>query len=314
MSYLQGKKNIYSLISSSVIDYIKDTSSINNKLLTDSGGSGTVFLGIPNNLVSSTTLLAQCGNGNDTAKCTKCLNNFGITDDMMTGDKYVTNLDVINKIRKNECFGVCSCNISNVSLETNLIFSTGVNINSNDINNSDIVNSIKDKMTSVNKSTSSGKHYNWLWALMGVSGVVIAATTPTISKDVEDSLKKTVSNIAMMYSNTINQLITSSQEMVIQGTGVRVHNISMSSIQDITMTASQQDCGQSGTCTVTNINDLTNNLMASLTKNISEQFTGMFSYAFKQNKTLIIAAGVFITLTMFLWFFLLFKKAASKRQ
>jgi hypothetical protein len=313
MSYLQGKKNLYSLISSSVINYIKDTKSMNNELL-KSSPNGQVFLGIPNNLVSSTTLFANCGNDSTPKECTKCLNTFDITDDMLQGDKYTENIDVINKLRKNECFGVCSCNVTSVSLSTNLIFSTGVNINSTDLNNQDLMDQVKSSLTSVNKSESSSKSYNWLYSLLGAGGAIYSATNPTNYNDIEDTVKKIVTNMTMLYSNTINQLITSSQEVVIQGTGIRINNISMESIQNITMTASQQDCGPDGKCMVSNINDLTNQLMQSMTDAISQTFTGMFSYAFQQNKTLIIAASVFITGTLFLWVFLLFKKAALKKN
>lgn len=313
MSYLQGKKNLYSLISSTVINYIKDTKSMNNKLL-KSSPDGQVFLGIPNNLVSSTTLFANCGNESDPKECTKCLNTFGISDDMLQGDKYTENIDTINKYRKNECFGVCSCNITNVSLSTNLIFSTGVNINSTDLNNQDLMDQVKTALTTVNKSESSSKSYNWLYSLLGAGGAIYAATNPTNYKDIEETVKKVVTNMTMLYSNTINQLITSSQEVVIQGTGVLVHNISMESVQNITMTASQQDCGTGGDCMISNLNNLTNQLMSSLTDAISQTFTGMFTYAFEQNKTLIIAASIFIAGTLFLWVFLLFKKAGTKKN
>lgn len=327
MSYLQGRRNIYSLISSSVINYIRDNNSENNNLKA-TGVNDQVFLGIPNNLVSSTTLYAECGD--DSSKCVKCMNEFGIDSTMLEKDNYKKNIEKINNVRNNECFGVCSCQFTNVSLSTNLIFTTGVNINMTKDVTQNIVDSVKNSMTKINKSEStSGDNYNWQYALLGGGaggvlggplgvlggagiGAIASALSPEISHDVEQSLAKVVSSMFTLYSNTINQLITSSQEVVVKGTGIKVHNISLESIQDITLSASQQDCG-SGDCVMNDINELTNNLMKSLQKNISTQFSDMFTYAFNQNKTLIIVCVIFVTLTMLLWFFLLFKTASRKK-
>jgi hypothetical protein len=78
------------------------------------------------------------------------------------------------------------------------------------------------------------------------------------------------------------------------------------------MTASQKNCG-SGDCLLNNLNDLTNNLMSDLQKDITNKIKSSFAGAFDKNKNLIIGGGIFVFLTMLLWFFLLFKRASSKK-
>ena len=87
MSYLEGRKNIYSLISSNVIDYIKDNNS-SNKELKNKSQLDNVFLGIPTNLVSSTTFYADCGDSNSSS-CVDCMKKFGITDTMLDKTNYM---------------------------------------------------------------------------------------------------------------------------------------------------------------------------------------------------------------------------------
>ena len=225
---------------------------------------------------------------------------------------YMKNIDAINKVRDTNCSGLCSCNFTNVSLSTNLLFTTGVNVNLTDTDTEKIYENIKLSQTNVDKSGSSSESTNWLPALLGVPGIIYAVENPTISKDAEINMKKVISNISLLYANTINQLITSSQELVVKGTGIKVHNISLESIQDITMTASQKNCG-SGDCLLNNLNDLTNNLMSDLQKDITNKIKSSFAGAFDKNKNLIIGGGIFVFLTMLLWFFLLFKRASSKK-
>ena len=310
MSYLQGKKNIFSIISGVVINNIKNNKSLNNTLLMDKP-SQQVFLGVPTNLISSTSLVADCGNDTSINECFNCIINSGISPSQMEEDQYLKNIININDKRNNECAGVCTCKITNISLESNLIFATGVNINGNDINSSELYNQVVKAFSTVNKNSTNSKNYNWLWALMGGTGLLIALTNPEEINNVEEEIKQTISNMSMLYSNTINQLISSSQTMIIQGTGIKVHNISLKSVQDITMTASQTNCGD-GTCISTNINTITNSLMNSLQSSISSQITKMFTYAYEQNKTLIFGTIIFIVFFIFLYIYLIFKRASNK--
>lgn len=329
MSFLQGRKNIYSIISNSVINHIKDKYSINNKLLKDRD-IGNVFFGIPNNSVSSTTILANCSNDDGNTDCINCMLSNGVTSTMLDGDNYnkKENLNIINKVRKTQCFGVCSCKVTNINLSTNLIFATGVNINGKNLDISKITDEVKINMTNVNKTITSSDSDSSLYALLGAGagcmlGVtcigaavfagIFAATNASYTNDIDEQIKKVVSNISILYANAINQLITSSQELVIKGTGVKIHNISMKSIQDIVMSASQENCGN-GNCVIDSIDSITNSLMSKLTNNVSSQISGMFSYAFNKNKNLIIGASIFIAVTLMLWFFLLFKKALMKKN
>lgn len=316
MSYLEGRKNVFSLISGCIINHVKKKYAINNQikqsLISTSDTTPNVFLGIPKNLVSTSLLTANCGNSTNNLKCLDCMKTYGITDTMLSGNNYITNINAINNVRNNECFGMCSCNFSNISLDSNLIFTTGSSINGTDLNTSEIADDVKQSMQSYNKSEASGKTYNWLYAILGVPGLIYAATNPTYSKAIDETVKSAVSNMSMLYANTINQLISSSSEITITGTGIKIHNISISSIENAIMLSTQTNCGQNNTCVSTNINNVTNTLMQSLQDSVTTQFQSMFTYAFKQNQTLIIYAVIFVVGTLFLYFYLLFKKAAHK--
>lgn len=340
MSYLEGRKNLYSIISNQVIKHIKDIFSDNEKLKDyakngnislekdfSSDLQNSVFTGIPQNLVTSTTIYSDCGNDDNGIYCIDCLKKFDITDNDLSPNNYANNIEKINNIKNNQCSGACSCNISNVSLSSHLIFTTGVNINAADINTNEVYKGVKDALTSVDKNISRTESVNWLWGLCGLVGTVAtagigavaagagiagAAANPEIGIEVEEKIKKVISNMSAMYSQTINQLITNSQNLVVKGTGIKVHNISIKSLNDIVLSASISDC-RGGDCIMASLNSITSDFISEIQKDISFQIKDMFKYAFKQNMNLIFAGGIFITVTMLLWFFLLFKKATSPK-
>jgi hypothetical protein len=335
MSYLIGRENLFSTISNAVVNHIKKTTAANDKMVkyasngilslqaTDS--TNPVFAGIPTNLVTNASLYADCGNSDKGEKCIECMKTFGITDDDLLGDNYLKNMDTIKSIKDNECFGSCSCNVSNVSLSSHLIFTTGVNINSRDMDTNEIYESVNKSLTTVKKDeTKTDSEVNWMWLLCGLAPVPGSAVfglaasgvfdKPTTTINMELDIKKVIANMSIMYSQTINQLITTSQEFVIKGTGIKVHNISIQSLNDITMSASLSDCNNNDDgCVYNSLNSVTNKIMNEISNNITYEVTGMIKYAFDKNKNIIIAGGSFILITLFLWFFLLFKKAASKK-
>lgn len=334
MSYLEGRKNVFSLISACIIKNIKNNYAINNKLekdlknnlKQDTQSNPSIFLSTPKNLVSTSLLTVNCGNSPSNSRCLECMKQYKITDAMLTGDNYMKNIDIINNVRNNQCFGLCSCEFSNINLTSNLMFTTGSSINGEDLDTASISKDVTDSMASYNKSESSGKEYNWLYSVLGGAagaivgpegavagaaiGAGIAALDPTYTKQIEENVKSAVSNMSMLYANTINQLISSSREITVKGVGIKVHNISISSVENIVMVATQSNCGQDNTCVSTNIDNITNSLMGGLQDFITTSFESQFTYAFEQNKTLIIYAGVFIVGTLLIYFYLLFKRAS----
>ena len=322
MSYIQGKKNIYSLISSSIINHIK-SQSLNNTLLKnkdsieleDSTSNQQLFVSQPKTLIANSEINLNCG---DTPNCLTCLKNNNITDDMLKGDNYKQNIDVINKLQNTNCDAVCSCNIKNVNLSSNLLFSVGVNINSQAIDSQKIANDIYSRISTRQSSSSSKTEANnsYYWLLLGAPGLL--GLQPDIDQNsITESLKKTVYNISQLYSNTINQLITSSQTIILSGTGIKAKNISLTTVQNIVMNASQQNC--SGTdpnaglvCVDNQISDITNQLMTSAIKSM-QYGTSILSYTYQQNKTLIwLLIGLF-TGSLILYLYLVIRKSLKKK-
>ena len=183
--------------------------------------------------------------------------------------------------------------------------------------------------TSVKESTSSTESYNWDSAVLGVGiggivdgpgGALIGGAIGAIDTlldqekyvEIQKDVMRAVQQISTLYVNTINQLITSSQEITLKGTGIKVHNISMKSVEDIVMTASQKNCNDNS-CIDDSISNIINSLMSQLNNNITSQVSSMFSSAFQKNKKLIIYSIMFISVIVLMWLFLLLKKAATKK-
>jgi hypothetical protein len=326
MSYLTTQKNLYSIISNEVIDYIKNNYSQNNQVK-KYAKNGNIYLekindskpyhtSIPQSMVNTNFIDIDCGNNDNGDNCTSCLMKFGITQDQLKN--YSDNIKNITSIQNNECSGVCSCNITNVSLSTHLIFTTSVSINSADIDSKKIYNNVRTSLTTVNKSESTSQNYNWMLALagapLGLIGAGIGALStwenPTITKDIEEKIKSIILNLTMFYSQTINQIIINNQDLVVKGTGIKVHNISIDSLNDIVFTASITNCSDNN-CVASDINDVANYVMNQIQDNISGEVIGLFKNAYNQNKSMIFTSIGFIILMIFLWLFLIIKKASS---
>lgn len=321
MSYIQGKKNLYSLISSSIINHIK-SQSLNNTLLKnkdyveieDSNANNQLFVSQPKSLIANSEINLNCG---DTNNCLACLKNNNISDDMLKKDNYKQNIDVINNLQQTKCDAVCSCNIKNVNLSSNLLFSVGVNINSQAIDSQKIANDIYSRISTRQSSTSSNTETNnsYYWLLLGTPGLL--GLHPDINQtSITESLNKTVYNISQLYSDTINQLITSSQTITLSGTGIKAKNISLSTVQNIVMNASQQNCSGSDPnsgliCVDSQINDITNQLMSSAIKSM-QYGTSILTYTYEQNKNLIWSLLFLFVGSIILYVYLLIHKALKK--
>ena len=313
---------MYALLSSSIINHIK-SQSLNDTLLKnqdivkiEDSTKEQLFVSQPKSLIANSEINLNCG---DTINCLTCLKNNNMSDDMLKGENYNKNIDSINNLYKNNCEAVCTCNIKYVNLSSNLFFSVGVNINSQAIDSQKIADDIYSRISTKSKSTSSGTepNNNYYWLLLGAPGALAMGLQPSVDKEsITESINKTVYNISQLYSNTINQLITSSQTIILSGTGIKAKNISLTTVQNIVMAASQQNCYGQNTnadliCVDDQISDITNQLLQSAIKSM-EYGTSILSYAYQQNKTLIwMLLGLFVG-TVIIYIYLTIHKALKK--
>ena len=330
MSFIQGKKNIYAIISNEVIKHYINPQSINKSfdtqsvdVLKDTSPPPTLDVTIPKNLISHVSLDIK----NNSNQCLICLNNNKVTTTgYITPQDYKSNLNKINTLRNGICKGVCTNDIQNINLSTNLLFSTSASINGIDGETvSHITSAVNDRLSSLEKNTTSNTSHNYLWLLLGlvdpVNGLAAGITGSVLSgsttNTINENINTSVYNISQVYSNTINQLISSAQTLTIIGSGVKVKNISLSSLQDITMNASQTNCSDSGNysdaqCINNSISDITNTLLTNAFNNIANVSTSLLGYAYQQNKTLIFVILGFLALSLFIFVFLLIKRTLKK--
>ena len=330
MSFIQGKKNIYAIISNEVIKHYISPKSLNKSfdtnsvdVLTDTSPTGTLDVTIPKNLISHVSLDIK----NNSNQCLICLNNNKVTDTgYITPQDYKSKLNTINTLRNGVCKGVCTNDIQNINLSTNLLFSTSASINGIDGATVSKINSaVHERLSSLEKNTTSTSSHNYLWLLLGLvdpvggllAGSIATASSGSTNNTIDEDINTSVYNISQVYSNTINQLISSSQTLTIVGSGVKVKNISLSSLQDITMNASQTNCSDSGNysdakCIDNSISNITNTLLSRAFTNITNVSTSLFGYAFQQNKKLIFVVLGFLALSLFIFVFLLIKRALKK--
>ena len=336
MSFIKGKQNLYSIISNSVIKQIQtiqqknilsnpnfklyDTVSNPNSFndpsnnpnsFNDPSNNPNSFNGMPTSLIVTSSLNIDCG---DVVNCYNCMKMFGITDDNLTGNNYSKNIDLINNIRNNQCAGSCSCNIQKIDLSDTMIFAVGYSINGDSSDVTDITNNIIQEMTTYNSSSKSTS--NWLYSFLGVPGITYgtAPDAGVVAKNINDSMKRVVKNITLLFNQTINQLLTSVQILEIRGTGIQIKNLSLSTVQNITMSAIQNDNCRGGMCIDDDLSSIVNNLVSTLSTSIQGSFSTSWQYAYQQNKALIIGAIIFIPLLIGLYLFLIFKKAATKKS
>lgn len=317
MSYIKGRQNIYSIITNSFTDELRTQSMKQISNLQDSGGTDSDFTsGMPNSLLSMSFINADCGNPNNNEQCLECLKTHGgYTEADLTGDNYNKNLSKINSLRNNECFGNCSCSITNVNFTNNLIYSIGYNINSDHIDTNKIYENVKNQMESQSSDTKTTKSKNWLPALLGVPGTIFAAAggSEKITTDISQQIQKVINNISITYSQTINQLLLSSQVLQIKGTGIKVKNISFKNLQNAVLTALESNCQGGSNCVINELNDITNKLIVQLTDGINKNISGMFDFVYQQNAPLIRGTVAFIILISGLYFFMLFKRSARNK-
>lgn len=290
MSYLIGRQTIYSIISNNVLDYITSNFSENQRLK----NKNISDISVPTSLISSSSLLVECGS----ESCEKCRL------------KYPDDIDL--------CDGLCKCSITNTSIDTSLYFKTTMSINMKDIDVNVISESVQEEMINYESSITSSTNPNWKNAIMGiipgqggsllggVSGLFsgLVNRQPEITNDIKSELTSAITSIAFEYSQSINQIITSSQDIQISGSGVKVHNVSLDMLNDITMKASINN-------SLNAIDSITNTFMDDIQEEISQEFSSVFQSAFDDNKQLIISGGLFIICVITLWIILVIKKSLS---
>lgn len=314
MSFIKGKQNLYSTVSNSIIQQIKTIHEKNIKSnpsfkLYDQSYQSNTINGMPTTLLVTSVANIECG---DPVNCYNCMKLFGITDNTLIN--YNKNLNTINDIRNNQCFGLCSCNVQNINLSNTLVFAVGYNINGSDIDTQDIYNNTINELTHYNSTSTSTT--SWLNSFLGVPGVTYG-THPdpgVVEKEVHDDMTRLVDNITLIFNQTINQLLSSSQTLEIKGTGIQIKNLSITTIQNATLSAIENNNCVGGTCIDDTMANIVNTLITTLSNSIQTGFDSSWKYAYEQNKNLLIGAAIFIPLLIILYVFLLFKKAASKKS
>jgi hypothetical protein len=298
MSYLKGRKNIYSIITNSIAEDLK-TKSDSNLMLNLNESNKKYNKSTPSTLINLSLIKINCGNGNK--ECFNCLTSYGLNNSDLEESNYLKNLKVIDELRSNKCFGVCSCILENLNLSNVLSYSIGYDINDSNIDTDSIFKKIKDKI--VNGSSNIN-----LFGPGSYSDVSSTAVT-----DQESSLKKIINSISLTYKETIKQILSTSQIFEIAGTGLKIKNVSITNLQDAVLTALESNCGKND-CPVKNINDITNSFISTLTSNINTGFKSSFALAYEQNKYLIWGSILFLIVILLLYFYLLIKRSLVKRS
>ena len=324
MSFIKGKQNIYSIISNSIVKNIQTTQnnyirSIASSQLGVFPDSGQNYKGMPTNLIVISSINANCG---ESQECSNCMKIFGITDNNLQGDNYLENKDKIDKIRNNQCLGSCTCNIQHINTSNTFVFSVGYSIDGNDATTNSITENIIKEMQTYDSSTASTTSRNWLPALLGIAdlglglgglGYVLSGNSDTITNKIKDQMSRVVNSISMVFNQTINQLLTSVQTLEIQGTGIQIKNVSISTVQNAVLSAIENSTCTENTCINNDLSDITNTLINTLLTGISTDFLNVWKYAYEQNKTLIYATIIFLVVIIAIYIILIFKKASQKK-
>lgn len=353
MSFINLRSNIFSLISNEFISELRKQSKQQQEqqrqqrnLSTDFTFANTINannisydLSRPKNLASTSNININCTDNNN--NCKLCLENIaGISIEKL--NNYIDNKNEIEQAKVDKCSGICTCEISNIDINTNLLFTVGTNINFTDEINTTIskkiVSDITTGGTDINKTTTYNN--NW-WALAGVGiagaaftgGASIAAAlaagtagatgaigyeaTSKDYVDIEKNVKNVVQRMSSLYTNSINQLITSSQVLQIEGTGVKVHNVSIQSIQNILMKAAQINCSSDNNidpenCISNSLTDLTNSIMKRMVNEMQSTQESLLKSVWNANKKIIYISVGFFGVLFILYIYLIIKKALSK--
>lgn len=319
MSFLIGKSNLSAIISKNMIEYTQQKYSLN---LTDqSSDLPNKYTSMPTNLISTSTIKVNCG---DNYKCSECLINQNIDI-----SNYNKNIDIINNSQNNECFSVCSCNLSSIDLNNNLVFLVGTSINYTQADKQNIATNVESDITTFTSSKTSSKEApNWTSAIMGggagailggpeglVAGAALGALdtgfnylfNPKYDTNITSNATSTINSVSESFQNTINQMISSAQELTIEGSGIKIKNVSLKSIQDITMKSEQINSA---------LNDFTNSISNTLSNpNLITQKTtlNMLTYIWDQNKNLVIGMGIVVLCSLLIWIYLEIKNALHKK-
>lgn len=354
--FVTGKRNIYSFLSNAIIEQLKldSINDINALLVKESNtktpllqnaatGSNTSYRSnsMPTSLLNVSLVNVNCGNNN--GECLSCLLKNGVAEDEIS--------DRMNKVRKENCFGVCSCSIENVDMNNTLLFSSNHVVN--DVTDS-FVERVKKTMhsqildASSQMTSTSTKRWGWAGAIFGgaalgalgaltvatggaagaalaggVAGAEVGGAAAVLGdlfgKDTTNTLnshfEKLITDVSWNYQQSINQLLVTTQVMKIKGTGIKVRNISIQNLQNAVLTAIETNCANNyDSCAISSLNTITSRVLSGkngLVNNINTTFEGSFKYAFKKNKSLIWGTAIFIIMTGLIYVFLLFKRAAT---
>jgi hypothetical protein len=131
--------------------------------------------------------------------------------------------------------------------------------------------------------------------------------------DLNQVVTNIVSQINSSSVQSINQIVSSSQAIVLKGTGITVVNVSMHVVINAVMNAIAQACTDD-TCVINELNDLVQSQMTWIKNQVDKQVVGDFSKIWDENKWYIIGAGIFLLLLMLLIVILLIYRAMHGRN
>ena len=328
MSFLITRQNIYSMLTNAISNTLQQesTNKLKNKLKNvknnlksvNSDDNSSLPPAMPTTLLNISLINIECG---DETKCVECLQMF-MDKQKLVPENVKMNNSEISTIKQNQCFGQCVCNIENVDLNTNLLFSVGYSIDGSDSNRvssiySSFTNTIFNSKTT---QTTGGGDVDWLLVVTGVvtgglsaqlqlsTGGIPFTTPKTLSNDVQQQLVKTIIQLSEVYNQTITQLLSSAQILEIKGTGIKVKNVSIKNIQNAVLTAIQS----TDTNIVDGLNNISTSFVSEIQNNINNSFTDILTNVYTDNKILIWGCIILTVGFFILYIVLLYKKATKK--
>jgi hypothetical protein len=240
----------------------------------------------------------NCG----TSFCKKCLQTFctdpdnkccsdGFTYDFSESACFANKNNIPPKKvkRPSPCFGLCSCVISNIDMNTSILWDTTKQINSNDIQSAmnQIIKEVKQNMTNKYGETNTKNDYD-----------------------------KVITNIVTQLNNRndqiIQQMLSSSQIIKIKGAGVTLNKINMDITINAIMKAISDICSSETLC---GINSIIQEDMDIIQKKVTKNVQSSFSFVWQKIKNYALLALIFFIVTITLYVFLLiFKALRSKKE
>jgi len=211
--------------------------------------------------------------------CELCISKFYpaiLTNTDEENEKYI---NIINQYRDGVCNSLCSCDVSNVSLDNYLNVSSSCKINPKNLNQDEIVQNI-------------------LNDLQNISPNMVSKT------DITKMVESTITSI----TQDINQVINLTETIEVKGHGV-MSGITVKDISNIIFKALAQFDGSQ-----TLINQLVDNLMSEIKQEVNKEVVENIGEAFEKSKSYFIGTGIVLGISIVLIVVLLIIKAVSSKN